>query len=68
MKDLLDKVIKKWHNLDCKLYAIKMSSFEKLLPTGLITGQDLISQLRTSHWVTLLISSSMLRRDSDVFL
>ena len=52
MKDLLDKVIKKWHNLDCKLYAIKNEFFgETITVTGLITGQDLISQLRTSHWV-----------------
>ncbi|NLK70592.1 MAG: DUF512 domain-containing protein [Clostridiales bacterium] len=70
MKDLLDKVIKKWHNLDCKLYAIKNEFFgETITVTGLITGQDLISQLKDKPLGdTLLISSSMLRRDSDVFL
>ena len=37
--------------------------------TGLITGQDLIAQLKGQELGDeLLLSSAMIRRDSDVFL
>ena len=60
----------KWEGLSCNVYKIKNNFFgETITVTGLITGQDLIAQLKDKELGDeLLISSSMLRRDSDVFL
>nr|MDE5565167.1 DUF512 domain-containing protein [Oscillospiraceae bacterium] len=56
--------------LTCHVYPIRNDFFgESITVTGLITGQDLIAQLR--GWELgeeLLLSSVMIRRDSDVFL
>ena len=42
---------------------------ETITVTGLITGQDLIAQLKDLDiGDELLLSSAMIRRDSDVFL
>jgi putative radical SAM enzyme (TIGR03279 family) len=67
---LLENAQKKWHNLKCNVYAIKNEFFgETITVAGLITGQDLINQLKGKKLgKELLISSSMLRRDSEVFL
>ncbi len=56
--------------LECRVYAIRNDFFgETITVSGLITGQDLISQLSGKELgVELLISSSMLRSGSDVFL
>lgn len=60
----------KWEGLSCNVYKIKNNFFgETITVTGLITGQDLIAQLKDKELGDeLLISSSMLRRDSNVFL
>lgn len=60
----------KWENLDCSVYKIRNDFFgETITVTGLITATDLIAQLKGKELGDeLLISSSMLRRDSDVFL
>lgn len=60
----------KWENLDCSVYKIRNDFFgETITVTGLITATDLIAQLKGKELGNeLLISSSMLRRDSDVFL
>ncbi len=70
IKKMLDKVMEKWHNLECRVYPIINDFFgEMITVTGLITGQDLMSQLEDKPLgEVLLISSSMLRRDSEVFL
>jgi len=70
IKKMLDKVMEKWHNLECRVYPIRNDFFgETITVTGLITGQDLMSQLEDKPLgEILLISSSMLRRDSEVFL
>jgi putative radical SAM enzyme (TIGR03279 family) len=67
---LLENAQKKWHNLNYKVYPIKNEFFgETITVTGLITGQDLIKQLKDKDLgEELLISSAMLRHDSDVFL
>lgn len=60
----------KWENLDCSVYKIRNDFFgETITVTGLITATDLIAQLKGKELGDeLLISSSMLRRNSDVFL
>ncbi|NLP26429.1 MAG: DUF512 domain-containing protein [Clostridiales bacterium] len=70
IKVLIGHVMEKWNKLVCNIYPIKNKFFgETITVTGLITGQDLISQLRDKPLgSSLLISSSMLRRGSDCFL
>lgn len=56
--------------LKCDVYRIRNDFFgETITVTGLITAQDLIAQLRDKPLGDeLLISSAMLRRDSEEFL
>lgn len=56
--------------LRCDVYRIRNDFFgESITVTGLITGQDLISQLKDKELGSeLIISSAMLMRDSEVFL
>lgn len=56
--------------LNCDVYRIRNDFFgETITVTGLITAQDLIAQLRDKPLGDeLLISSAMLRRDSEEFL
>ncbi|MBQ8434764.1 MAG: DUF512 domain-containing protein, partial [Oscillospiraceae bacterium] len=61
---------KKWHNISCKVYKIRNDFFgETITVTGLITGQDLIAQLKNQPLGDiLLLTSNMIKRDSDLFL
>ena len=56
--------------LRCDVYRIRNDFFgDTITVTGLITAQDLIAQLKDKELGTeLLLSSAMVRRDSDVFL
>lgn len=56
--------------LKCDVYRIRNDFFgETITVTGLITAQDLISQLKGKNLGDeLLISSAMLMRDSEIFL
>lgn len=67
---LVEKAQKKWHNINCNVYKIRNDFFgETITVTGLITGQDLIAQLRGKPLGdTLLISSNMIRKDGGLFL
>ena len=67
---LIEKTEKKWHNISCKVYKIRNDFFgETITVTGLITGQDLIAQLKNQPLGdTLLLTSNMIKRDSDLFL
>ncbi|MBQ5317636.1 MAG: DUF512 domain-containing protein [Oscillospiraceae bacterium] len=67
---LIEKTEKKWHNISCKVYKIRNDFFgETITVTGLITGQDLIAQLKNQKLGdTLLITSNMLKSESDLFL
>ena len=67
---LIEKAEKKWHNISCKVYKIRNDFFgETITVTGLITGQDLIAQLTNQPLGdTLLLTSNMIKRDSDLFL
>lgn len=60
----------KWDGLQCSVFPIRNDFFgESITVTGLITATDLIAQLK-GHDLgeELLLSSAMIRRDSDVFL
>lgn len=67
---LIEKVNKKWHNFNCNIYAIKNDFFgENITVAGLITGIDLINQLKgLALGETLFIPNVMLKQDSNVFL
>lgn len=67
---LAKKAEEKFPDLRCDVYRIRNDFFgETITVTGLITAQDLIAQLKGKELGDeLLISSAMLRRDSDVFL
>ena len=67
---LVENASKKWHTIDCRVYKIRNDFFgETITVTGLITGRDLIAQLKDKPLGdTLLLSSNMVRRDDWVFL
>ncbi len=60
----------KFPGLTCHVYCIRNDFFgETITVTGLITAQDLIAQLKDKPLgEELLLSSSMIRRNDDVFL
>jgi len=70
MSQLIEKANKKWHNFNCKVYCVKNYFFgEDITVTGLLTGQDLISQLKEKDLGEVLyISSDMLKSGTDLFL
>lgn len=67
---MLDEAEKKWHNSTWHIHTIKNNFFgESITVAGLITGRDLIEQLKGKHLGSrLLIPSVMLRREGDLFL
>lgn len=70
IKNIVDISVKKWHNLYCNVKPIKNKFFGgHITVTGLITGGDLIEQLKDEDLgENLLISASMLRFEKDKFL
>lgn len=70
IQNFLDSAKEKWHNLDCAVVPIKNKFFgETINVSGLVTGGDLISQLKGRDLgERLLFPSSMLRREGDLFL
>ncbi|MBQ8297409.1 MAG: DUF512 domain-containing protein [Ruminococcus sp.] len=70
MQSLAKMAEERFHQLKCNVYRIRNDFFgETITVTGLITAQDLIAQLRGQELGDeLLISSAMLRRDSEQFL
>jgi len=70
IKNLIEKAEKKWHNINCKVYKIRNDFFgETITVTGLLTGRDLIAQLKGKPLGdALLLSSAMIKKDSDLFL
>lgn len=70
IKKLAGLAEKKYSGLKCELYSIRNDFFgETITVSGLITATDILKQLENKDLGTeLLISSSMLRRDTDVFL
>lgn len=70
IKNIVDNVCKKWHNLKCTVYKINNEFFGgKITVTGLLTATDIIRELQGKKLGDeLLISSSMLRHENDKFL
>ena len=70
MLELAQKAESQVKNLKCDVYKIRNDFFgETITVTGLITAKDLINQLKgVDLGDELLISSSMLMRDSNIFL
>lgn len=70
LQQLVDETIKKWHNLKCRVYAVRNDFFgEQITVAGLVTGRDLIAQLKGQKLGSvLLIPDVMLRFHEDVFL
>lgn len=67
---LIKKAREKWHTIQCRVYKIRNDFFgETITVTGLITGRDLIAQLKDKPLDgTLLLSECMVRKDGMVFL
>ena len=70
LQELLDEARKKWHNSKWKLYPIRNDFFgHNITVAGLVTGQDLVNQLKGQDLCgRLLIPSVMLRSEGDLFL
>lgn len=69
IRELVDEAGKKWHNLQCEVVAIANRFFgETITVAGLVTGGDLIEQLRGRTADVLLIPQDMLRHEGDRFL
>lgn len=70
MKRLAGKAEEYFPLLKCDVYRIRNDFFgETITVTGLITAQDLISQLQGKNLGdNLIISDSMLMRDNEIFL
>ncbi len=68
--ELVDALQEKWHNLTCNVVAIRNDFFgETITVAGLVTGGDLIAQLRGKDLgEELLIPDVMLRYEKDMFL
>ena len=67
---LLDKAKKKFKNLEVNVHCIRNDFFgESITVTGLVTGQDIISQLKDKPMSgELLVPVNMLRSGEEVFL
>ncbi len=69
MRTLVDEAAQTWHNLNCEVVAVANRFFgETITVSGLITGQDLIEQLRGREADRLLVPRDMLRQEGDRFL
>lgn len=69
LRELVDEAGKKWHNLRVQVIAIKNEFFgETINVAGLVTGGDLIRQLRDIDTPELVIPDVMLRHEQDRFL
>ena len=70
LQSVVDKAALKWHNLDADVKAINNEFFgEKITVAGLVTGNDIIKQLKGKDIAPeILIPSNMLRFERDLFL
>ena len=70
LSKLVKSIKKKCKELDCKVYEIKNDFFgHSITVSGLITGKDLLNQLKDKNLGSELhISKSMLRNEGDLFL
>lgn len=70
MRDIAGKVMKLYPNVKIHIFDIRNDFFgENITVAGLVTGQDLIAQLKTEKLgECLLLPSVMLKADEDIFL
>lgn len=70
MREIISKVNKKFVDLDLSVIPIENNYFGKTITVaGLVTGSDLVSQLKKYRDVDLvMIPKSMLKQDQDIFL
>ncbi len=70
IREIVDKIMAKCHNLTVNVYPIKNEFFgEQITVSGLITGGDILEQLKDKELGSeLFIPSSMLRFENDLFL
>jgi len=70
IKEIVDKAVKKWDNLECRVKAVKNNFFGgKITVAGLVTATDIEEQLKNIDLgEELLIPSAMLRDGGDMFL
>lgn len=70
IKSTVDKATAKWHNLKCEVFAVENEFFgEKITVAGLVTGTDIIKQLKGKNLgEKLIVPSNMLRFEKDLFL
>ena len=70
LERLLLKLSEKMPNIKINIYSIKNNYFgETITVSGLITGQDIIKQLKEKKLGSkIIIPESMLRSDEDIFL
>lgn len=70
LREIANKCEQKCFGLKCDVYAIKNNFFgEKITVAGLVTAADIYQQLKDKNLGdTLLIPSSMLRAEGDMFL
>lgn len=69
LQELVEAAKARFPQVDCEVAAIRNDFFgEKITVAGLVTGQDMIAQLRGRCRKHLLIPACMLRREGDRFL
>ena len=67
---LVEIAKEKWHNIKCSVFPIKNNFFgENITVAGLLTGKDIIEQLKDKNLGDyLLLPSAMLKSDSNILL
>jgi putative radical SAM enzyme (TIGR03279 family) len=67
---LVEKIREVWYNIDCKVWVIRNDFYgENVTVSGLLTGGDIISQLKGKELGThLYIPRCALRHEGDLFL
>lgn len=70
IKSLVSKITEKYENIVCRVYRIVNRFFgETITVSGLLTGRDITEQLSGMPLGSeLLLTSSMIKHDSDLFL
>lgn len=69
MKKISKEIMKKFEGLDLEVVPIVNNFFgEKITVSGLITGVDLISQLKDKEADGVIIPRSMMKSDEEIFL
>lgn len=70
INETVENIKSKISNIDCEVFKIRNDFFgEQITVAGLVTGGDIISQLKDKNLgKELLIPSSMLRHENDMFL